>query len=319
MTIQQGFPSVSYTWVDKAGKLTQPAYQFLIALWNRTGGSSGSFAVELFGDVTGMASDTTVVSTHLTSPLPVTQGGTGGNSAASARTALGLGTMAVQNAVSVLISGGGIDGTPIGASVPAAGHFTTLETSSGNLSVGANNIVAATNTAVAIAQTTGAVRYQADATNSTLYATDGTTPILQITNAGVGVSTPSGFYEFNTFVPTLTFGGGSTGLTFSTQTGVYTRIGRMVTASIRLVLTAVGSSTGSAVIGSLPFSALATTNYAASVSYTNMSAGTGAGIQAVASGTSVNLYSFAAGARAALADTNFTATSTVDLTVTYQI
>lgn len=46
-------------------------------------------------------------------------------SASSARTSLGLGTMATQNATSVNIDGGTIDGTTIGGTTPAAGTFVS--------------------------------------------------------------------------------------------------------------------------------------------------------------------------------------------------
>lgn len=47
---------------------------------------------------------------NLSVPVPVAQGGTGATNAAQARTNLGLGTMAVQNANSVAITGGAISG-----------------------------------------------------------------------------------------------------------------------------------------------------------------------------------------------------------------
>lgn len=46
--------------------------------------------------------------------------------AVTARTNLGLGTMATQNASAVAITGGAIDGTAIGATTAAAGKFTAL-------------------------------------------------------------------------------------------------------------------------------------------------------------------------------------------------
>lgn len=60
-------------------------------------------------------------------------------------------------------------------------------------------------------------------------------------------------YEEGTFTPTLLLGGASVGMTFSTQTGEYTKKGREVTAIINLTLSAKGSSTGSVTVGSLPF------------------------------------------------------------------
>lgn len=61
-------------------------------------------------------------------------------------------------------------------------------------------------------------------------------------------------YEEGTFTPALTFGGAATGMTFTTQVGGYTKIGRVVIFRAYLVLSAKGSSTGAALITSLPFS-----------------------------------------------------------------
>ena len=73
------------------------------------------------------------------------QTGTGSASAAPAWDTLasgditGLGTMAVQNANSVAITGGSINGTTIGNSVPASGAFTTLTANSGSIVLDASN------------------------------------------------------------------------------------------------------------------------------------------------------------------------------------
>jgi hypothetical protein len=57
---------------------------------------------------------------------PITQGGTGASTAAGARNNLGLGTVAVQNSDNVAITGGVIDNTPIGSTIPSTGDFTDV-------------------------------------------------------------------------------------------------------------------------------------------------------------------------------------------------
>lgn len=75
----------------------------------------------------------------------LTQTGTGAASAAPAWDTLssgdisGLGTMATQNANNVAISGGSINGTPVGNSTPQTGAFTTLTANSGSTVLDASN------------------------------------------------------------------------------------------------------------------------------------------------------------------------------------
>jgi len=68
---------------------------------------------------------------------PIVAGGTGGNSASAARTALGLGTIATQGAGAVTVTGGTIEATAIGGTTAAAGAFTTVSASGVITSAGA--------------------------------------------------------------------------------------------------------------------------------------------------------------------------------------
>ena len=61
-------------------------------------------------------------------------------------------------------------------------------------------------------------------------------------------------YEEGTWTPAITFGGGNTGVTYSVQSGNYTKIGNLVTITCYLVLTSKGTSTGNVKITGLPFS-----------------------------------------------------------------
>lgn len=57
---------------------------------------------------------------------PIELGGTGSTTAVEARVALGLGTVATQDSDAVAISGGTIDGTPVGATTKSTGGFTDV-------------------------------------------------------------------------------------------------------------------------------------------------------------------------------------------------
>jgi hypothetical protein len=78
--------------------------------------------------------------------LPLANGGTGGNTAVTARTSLGLGTIATQNSNNITITGGAINSTPIGASTASTGRFSTL-TFTGGLTDGSITITSFDNDA----------------------------------------------------------------------------------------------------------------------------------------------------------------------------
>jgi hypothetical protein len=62
-------------------------------------------------------------------------------------------------------------------------------------------------------------------------------------------------YEEGTFVPNISFGTGTTGITYSEKKGIYTKVGRFVWISVLITLTNKGSSTGDLRISNLPFTA----------------------------------------------------------------
>jgi len=71
-------------------------------------------------------------------------------------------------------------------------------------------------------------------------------------------------YEEGTWTMGVEFGGASVGVTTSSNTGSYTKIGRQVTVNGYLQLTSKGSSTGAAAITGLPFTiGAAAANYSA--------------------------------------------------------
>lgn len=67
-----------------------------------------------------------------------------------------------------------------------------------------------------------------------------------------------GTYEDTTsFTPTITFGGAAVGVTYTQQSGRYSRIGNVVFFHIQITLSNKGSSTGTAELNGLPYSGIA--------------------------------------------------------------
>lgn len=60
-------------------------------------------------------------------------------------------------------------------------------------------------------------------------------------------------FEEGVFTPVLSFGGSTTGITYATQTGSYTKIHNTVYFSTRVSLSSKGSATGDALVSGLPF------------------------------------------------------------------
>lgn len=70
-------------------------------------------------------------------------------------------------------------------------------------------------------------------------------------------------YEEGSWTPTITGATGASGQTYTTQVGIYTKIGQQVLVGFNVVLSALGTITGNVQIGNLPFSSNATTSYRA--------------------------------------------------------
>ena len=112
LTLTAGLPS----WVSVAGTGTVTSVDV-------SGGTTG--LTTSGGPVTGAGTIT------LAGTLAIANGGTGATTDSAARTALGLGTMAVQAASSVAITGGSINGTSLGATTAGSAKVTTLDIASG--------------------------------------------------------------------------------------------------------------------------------------------------------------------------------------------
>lgn len=142
--------------------------------------------------------------------------------------------------------------------------------------------------------------------------------------SGTGTSELFDDYEEGTFSPNLLFGGANTGMTYSAQTGLYTKIGNAVVFSIRIVLTAKGSSTGNASISGLPFTAGSTFRGNFSVFHQSVNIDTAGGYytfcaQPNPSNTTLTLREVGDNiAGAAITNSDFSDTSLVDICGTYR-
>lgn len=70
-----------------------------------------------------------------------------------------------------------------------------------------------------------------------------------------------------TFTPVLNFGGATTGITYSIQSGKYKKVGKQCFFQVRISLTSKGSATGAAAITGLPFTSTATFISAVDMAY----------------------------------------------------
>ena len=61
------------------------------------------------------------------------------------------------------------------------------------------------------------------------------------------------YYEAGNWTPVLSFGGGSTGIGYSSREGIYVRIGNLIQLTFSLLLSNKGTSTGTAGITGFPF------------------------------------------------------------------
>ena len=161
------------------------------------------------------------------------------------------------------------------------------------------------------------------------------------TSVGVGNTTPSGGgagiafpatqsassdantlddYEEGTWTPTVYFGGATVGVTYTTQSGTYTKIGNVVRITANIVLSSKGSSTTYAEVRGVPFNGPSVLGNGASVVpyYGSMLALTGTMTVDVYA-TQISLRIFGAVQPSAVQDTNFTNTSALYFTCTYYV
>jgi|GEM_PF-2642285 len=135
--------------------------------------------------------------------------------------------------------------------------------------------------------------------------------------AAGGTSQLLDWYEEGTFTPTLSFGGGSTGITYNAGStlGRYTRTGNSVEMDALLTLTNKGSSTGQARVGGQPFTALAGMESTGVVYSVGLTISNAVVMQMNGSNSDVG---FVYGTGVALLDSHFTNTSAPRFSISYK-
>lgn len=211
-------------------------------------------------------------------------------------------TTATQNATCITTAGSGTS---------VLNNSQLLSGTASTISIGASTVVEAYKCVINSTNTnpvTGAGTYKSD---ETTYSNTGILP-------NTTTRTFSVVGENSSFTPVLTFGGGSTGITYTTQLGSYTRIGNVVFYVVNIVLSNKGSSTGAASITGLPYAATIGTVGVLSASVLTFTGQVNARIGAAA--TSFTLEAFATtGTRTQLSDTAFANNTTVQISGSYLI
>lgn len=169
----------------------------------------------------------------------------------------------------------------------------------------------------------GSVMYKVNAAATGYYSFFNTIPnvagniVFPATQSASSDANTLDDYEEGTFTPGISFGGGTTGITYTTQTGTYTKIGNRVFVDLIITLSSNGSSTGAALITGLPFTVAASTFSAAAIRMTGFAAAVDAVPMAhfVASATTIKLELLgnASATVADMADTNFSDTAQIYL------
>lgn len=128
-------------------------------------------------------------------------------------------------------------------------------------------------------------------------------------------------YEEGTWTPVLTFGGGSTGITYAFQDGKYTKIGDFVACSGLLQLTSNGTSTGDAIITGLPFTVFnaAGNNSSTKISWSAFTGGSEFGLQVIPNTSTMYIVYNNTGTNTIAQETNTSDTAVLVMYICFKI
>jgi len=233
--------------------------------------------------------------------------------------------MAIDNAGNIKIGDGAWTNY---VNVTAGGAMTFEGTASINAPLSKMAATTSAELAGVISDETGTLKLVYS--DSPVFTTQITTPIIALTggqvafpataNPSAGANTLDD-YEEGTWTMGISFGGGTTGITYSINTGYYTKIGNLITISGKLELTSKGTSTGQALVTGLPFT---TTDADAGLTgvpaiFFNITFANQLVMTTARNTNHIDIYQVTeAGAITALSNTNFANNSTIVVGGTYR-
>jgi len=125
-------------------------------------------------------------------------------------------------------------------------------------------------------------------------------------------------YSEATWTPVIAFGGGSTGVTYTTQAGWYSRIGNTIHYNCTVILSSKGTDVGAATISGLPFSSKAGVTSVGTLNIANTSFADYPQVLIDSATSSIRLREVnVAGVASNLTELNFTNSSVVIITGIY--
>ena len=239
-----------------------------------------------------------------------------------------------NNKQTALVSGTNIK-TVNGTSLLGTGDVGTIDVAHGGTNATTASIISFNNiTGYTASGATGTTSTNLVFSTSPTLTTPKATTTIGIGNAtpsasGAGITFPAtqsastdantlDDYEEGTWTPAITFGGAAVGVTYTTQSGTYTKCGNVITISYDLILSAKGSSTGIVRITSLPFTSKSGITQSIPQPFsTGIVTATSVGALITTADTTIQLQNAITNYSASLADTNVSATTRFSSTFQY--
>lgn len=129
-------------------------------------------------------------------------------------------------------------------------------------------------------------------------------------------------YVEGTWTPGITLGGAAVGVTYTSQTAAYTRVGNRIFFNVYIVLSSKGSSTGALLVTGLPVASGWGAYQPCSLRITSVTAGVGNEMLMAAvvnSATTIALFDISGGTIATITDVDLTNTSTIEISGQYLV